>query len=98
MIASSVVKNSRFFRPRRIGLEFLGFRAGTCVHARLVGGGGAASYVAQETAKQVCQLLGESSRTRTRPIEDDLAQYAGVCTVPPGLQTRHRKVYCLVVR
>lgn len=54
MIASSVVKNSRFFLPRRIGLEFLGFRAGTCVHARLVGGGGAASYVAQETAKQVC--------------------------------------------
>jgi hypothetical protein len=32
---------------------------------------GAASYVAQETAKQVCQLFGESDRTRTRPIEDD---------------------------
>src|ERR1700721_1511556 len=97
MIASSVVKNSRFFLPRRIGLKFLGFRAGTCVHARLVGGGGAASYVAQETAKQVCQLFGESYRTGTRPIEDDRVQYAGVCTFPSELQTRHRKVHCLVL-
>ena len=46
---------------------------------------GAASYVAQETAKQVCQLFGESHSTRSRPIEDDRAQYAGVCTFPSEL-------------
>src|SRR5216684_2465879 len=97
MITSSITKNSRFFLPRRIGLGIPRISRWVLC-ARKIGRRWKEPplHVAQETAKQVCQLF-ESHRARTRPIEDCRAQHAGVCTFPSELQTRHRKVHGLVL-